>query len=343
MRTFRDLAIVTAATLAASCNPIPSVVTQGSGFGGRLDVVYIARGQDVLPVGTEQGENSSGAIFGETLLNANGQPIGGMSVPVVYGELQPPRLPDGGGQGTDGGITDDGGIIPDGGIPDDGGTADLAQPDLKPADAAVDLATPDLAAPDGSANGGGPRPQEPGPFFTTSTKPVTLIDWMLATVEVRVTPVEEEFYDVRITADNLVPRGLYSAWLNYVATVPNPKLYAVAPLGGLPSSFIPDEDGHIEYTRRVSRRYFEQFNVIPLGIQVGASGVQATVTPLTAIIVTLHYHSNGQTNANATFAAMESAASEIPEGQLGVIGHVGVDVHPHVSTIPMQSIPRRNP
>lgn len=312
----------------AACEDQPSLVSTGAA-GGRLDAVYVVRGDRVVPVGDALGGNTSGAALDEALVNADGQPLGGAPVAVEFLGFQaiaPDDYPDAGPTALDAAVES----------PDAGPTLDAApgSPDAGPA-------LPDAGIEPGDLDGGPRTPT--GPLVIAATPPITLEDWLDAELGVFVTRAGDDAYDVRIDADDLVPDALYSVWVLYLRNAPTPTLYAIAPLGGLPASFISDGDGDADLTTRVSRDVFEAGRSIPDAIQVGGSGAPLVLDTTTTIILRLVYHSSGQTNGNGSLAAPGGPPDDVPEGQVGVVGHIGVDVHPHIDSVPMPAIPRRDP
>lgn len=320
MKRTSALLCVGLASCAFACAEQPSLTSTGAA-GGHLDAIYVVRGDRVVPVGDAFGGNTSGAGLDEHLVNADGQPLGGAPVAVEFLGLEvraPEEFPDGGPL--------------DAGPPDAG-----PPPDASPG---PDAAPPD-AAPPGQPDGGIRQPI--GPLVIAATPAITLEDWLDAGLDVFVTRVGDDAYDVRIDADGLVPNALYSVWLLYLANTTTPALFAVAPLGGLPASFLTDDDGDVDVTWQVTRDAFEAERTIPDAVQVGGSGTPLVLDATTTIVVRLVYHSSGQTNGNGSLAVPTGPRDDVPTGEVGVVGHVGVDVHPHIESVPMSAIARRDP
>ena len=339
MRVLLSVAVL----LLGACHQEQALlVTQGSASSSRLDAVYIARGSTVVPVGDAAGRNVSGAVSTDELLTADGRPLGGGVVAVSFTGLLPLIPLDGGtgdasaavDAGRDAAAAEDAG--PEDAAPDEAMSPGTGDGGGQPLDGA-----PPLSMDGGTGDGGQKLDAGGGPTVGTATSRVTLGQWLAANAEIHVTPAASGF-DVGVTAASLIPNGLYSIWLSYVSNAPNAQLFAVAPLDGLPTYFIADANGNVSFTRHVSNRLFQQFQAIPNAISVGATTQPPVIASDTQIIMTIIYHSTGQTNGNASIAASGMPVDAVPPGLVGIIGHVGVDVHPQIIMTGVPSLLRAN-
>lgn len=166
--------------------------------------------------------------------------------------------------------------------------------------------------------------------------------WKRATAELRLVADDADTLKVLINADHLVADALYSVWVEYAsdATPADPKrmcvtrgCYAEAPLGGFPNLLVSDHQGHAHYERKIPARMLHAGSELVNGFSLGCDSPRAApiIQDNTTLTFVLYYHSNGQSNGNAS-----KTTKQLPRGKAVVIGQRTVDAHVHLAaTMPV--------
>lgn len=128
-------------------------------------------------------------------------------------------------------------------------------------------------------------------------------------------------FRVRVEAEGLVPHSVYSAWLVYLD---DGDAYALAPIGGPPNLLLPDDDGSASLERIVPERLLREDSLLANSVPLDGDAEQR-LRRGTEIQVVLYYHSDAQSNGNATPGAPAPA-----RGRVGVPGRIGLGAHAHL-------------
>ena len=154
---------------------------------------------------------------------------------------------------------------------------------------------------------------------------VTAGSWKKATAKLSIITDGGDAFRVVIDAKNLVPNSLYSVSLFYEK---GGSAYAVGPVGGFPNLLFPDDHGNATFDHRVSARDLRSGS-IPLNAVPTTKGAPSplVIDPSSMLRFALYYHSNAQSNGNATAAPTTAGAVAFPGSAIGP----GVDVHLHLT------------
>lgn len=146
--------------------------------------------------------------------------------------------------------------------------------------------------------------------------------WKYADASFEVFATSIDGYRVRVEADGLVPSSVYSAWLVYRA---DGEAYAVAPLGGPPNLLLPGNDGSATLERHVPARLLRRGSLLSNALPIDGDGDGEVRIRSGEIQIVLYYHSDAQSNGNATPGAPSPA-----RGRVGVPGRLGLGAHAHL-------------